>query len=80
MPGGLLATRPASHAAAVTPNDSTEFQCNAFYVGGTGNVAVVTIDGDSVTFNSVPAGAVIPVQCKKIMSTGTTATNIVRLW
>ena len=50
------------------------------YVGGTGNVSVVTIGGDIVTFNGVPAGTTLPVQVLKLRSTNTTATLINALW
>jgi hypothetical protein len=50
------------------------------YVGGTGNVSVVTIGNDIATFFGVPAGTTLPVQVLKLRSTSTTATNIVALW
>lgn len=50
------------------------------YVGGTGNVSVVTIGGDSIIFNSVPAGTTLPIQVIRVRSTGTTATSINALW
>jgi hypothetical protein len=50
------------------------------YVGGTGNVSVVTIGGDIITFNGVPAGTTLPVQVLRLRSTGTTATLINALW
>jgi len=50
------------------------------YVGGTGNVSVVTIGGDIVTFNGVPAGTTLPIQVLKLRSTNTTATLINALW
>lgn len=50
------------------------------YVGGTGNVSVVTIGGDTITFNGVPAGTTLPIQALKLRSTGTTATLINALW
>jgi len=50
------------------------------YVGGTGNVSVVTIGNDVATFFGVPAGTTLPVQVLKLRSTGTTATNVVALW
>jgi hypothetical protein len=52
----------------------------SLYVGGAGNVSVVTIGGDTATFFSVPAGTILPVQVIKLRSTSTTATNIVALW
>ena len=53
--------------------------CN-LYVGGTGNVSVVTIGGDIITFNGVPAGTTLPIQVVKLRSTGTTATLVNALW
>jgi hypothetical protein len=50
------------------------------YVGGTGNVSVVTIGGDIIVFNGVPAGTTLPIQVVKLRSTGTTATLINALW
>jgi hypothetical protein len=50
------------------------------YVGGTGNVSVVTIGNDIATFFAVPAGTTLPIQVLKLRSTSTTATNIVALW
>jgi len=50
------------------------------YVGGAGDVAVTMAeDGNNVTFVGVLAGSILPVQVTKVLSTGTTATNIVAL-
>lgn len=71
-------------AAAVTPNDSVDLaEPSVIYVGGfgtTGAVKVTTAQGTDVTFLGVPAGFVIPVQVRRVWSTGTTATNIVRIF
>ena len=50
------------------------------YVGGAGNVAVVTGGGDTVTFTTVTAGSMLPVSVFRVLSTGTTATNMVAVW
>lgn len=71
------ATTVTADAFAVTPSDSTVITAFGFYVGVTGNVAVVTSRGTGVTFTAVPAGEIIPLAISKVMSTGTTATNIV---
>lgn len=71
----------ATKLAAVTPSDSTIVGCQALYVGGTGNVAIYPRDGAAaVTLSSVPAGTVLPIACSKVMSTNTTATNLVALF
>jgi hypothetical protein len=69
-----------ARATAVTPSDGTELPAGAIYVGGAGNVSVVTEGGDTVTFSNVPAGFILPLRVTKVRSTSTTATNIVLLW
>lgn len=73
---------PASNAAAVTPNDSTDLAATsrALFVGGAGNIAVTMAGGQSITFTGVTAGAVLPIRVTRILLTGTTATNIVAVW
>ena len=68
--------------SAVTPSDSTDFDtlCRAIYVGGGGNVAAVGHDGTAVTFTGVTTGTVLPIACRRINSTNTTATSIVALF
>lgn len=74
---------PAQNAFEVTPADSdfaAGLQVRGFYVGVTGNVSVVTVRGNTVTFMGVPAGQVMPVSVKQIRATGTTASFIVALY
>lgn len=73
---------PARNAAAVTPNDSTDLATSArgLYVGGAGNVVLVTVGGDEVTFTGVTAGSILPVRTARVKATSTTATSIVALW
>ena len=72
---------PASRGVAVTPSDSTTLTTSrALYVGGAGDVAALTVGGDSVTFVAVPAGTVLPIRVTKVLATGTTATSILALW
>jgi hypothetical protein len=53
--------------------------CN-LYIGGAGNVSVVTIGGDVATFFGVPAGTTLPIQVLKLRATSTSATNVIALW
>lgn len=67
-------------AVAITPSDTTQLNLCGFYVGGAGNVAVqTTVGATAVTFIAPPVGTVIKLQVARIMSTNTTATNIVGL-
>lgn len=76
------AEQSASHHFAVTPHDSTNFtyNCRALYIGGEGDVVVVTEDGTAVTYVGVPAGSILPVVAKRVNSTNTTATDIVGMY
>lgn len=68
-------------AAAVTPSDATELDCEGFYVGTTGNVAITPKGGGSaVTLIGCLAGTVYRIACNKIMATNTSASNIVALY
>ena len=73
---------PAARAAAVSPSDSTVLSgVRGLYVGGAGNVALKTKASDTaVTFTGVLAGSILPVRATQVMSTNTTATNIVALY
>lgn len=74
-------TAVATKLKAVTKSDSTVVNCQALYVGGAGDVAILA-DGDTaaVTLSSVPAGTILPIACNKVMSTNTTATSLVGLF
>jgi hypothetical protein len=70
-----------------TPTGFTDTEFSIFkpmsgliYVGGAGDLAVVTDGGDEVTFSAVPAGSFLPVHIKQVKLTGTDATAILALW
>lgn len=73
---------PALNAAVLTKSDTTVYDpvYRGLYVGGVGDVTVIP-EGQTatVTFTAVPAGTILPVTVRQLMSTGTTATNIVGL-
>lgn len=75
-------TAPAVGAEVITKSDSVNFSklSRGIYVGGAGDVAVVFRDGTVVTFSSVPAGFLLPVQAIRVNSTNTTATLMVALY
>lgn len=71
---------PYSNAEAVTPNNNTDnvpVGCRGLYIGGAGAVAVTMRDGSSATLAAVPVGSFLPLRVTRVLSTGTTATNIV---
>ena len=72
----------AYKAVAVTPSDSTVLPdgVRRVWVGGAGALAVVFVgDTAATTLAAVPAGTMLDIQVSKVMSTSTTATNIVAL-
>jgi len=73
---------PASFAAAITPNDSTDLTMatRGIYIGGDGNLSVVTVGDQTVLFSNVVAGSILPIRVKRVMATNTTATNLVGMY
>jgi hypothetical protein len=50
------------------------------WVGGTGDITVTMLSGNTALFSSVPAGTWMPIQITKLQATGTTATNVLGLY
>lgn len=78
-----IGSSAALRATAVTTSDTVDLPDNAtrgLYVGATGTVKVDMVGGGTVTFVGVPAGAVLPIQARRVYATGTTATTILALW
>jgi len=75
-------TWPLDEGEAVTPSNSVNFAQpgRALWVGGAGDVAVLTTKGSTLVFSGVPAGTLIPVRAARVNSTSTTATLILNLW
>lgn len=74
---GVQASIP-TYAEAITKSDTASNAFSYIYVGTTGSVAVVTEDGQTVTFANVPAGQYIWVRTQKVLD-ATTASNMVGL-
>jgi hypothetical protein len=74
---------PGFKATAISPHDTNDLTDipRALWVGLGGNVVVICKnDTASVTFNNVPAGSILPVSVKRVLATGTTASQILALW
>jgi hypothetical protein len=74
--------QPAVHAFAVIPSDSNElpYVTRAVFVGGAGNLKVVMLGEELVTFSGIAAGTILPIRVKQVLSTLTTATLILGLF
>lgn len=66
---------------AVTKSDTTVYAkaFSGLYVGTTGDVTVRTMRGTTLTFPNVPAGGYVLMAGDMVMSTDTTASDIVAL-
>ena len=73
---------PSRECVNITPNDNTDLDpyARSIRVGVAGNVTIQTPRGESVLFVGAGAGEIIPVHVKRLMATGTTATDIVALY
>jgi hypothetical protein len=72
FPGGATTVSKSDTVNLPTPS--------VIYVGGAGNIKITTAQGDEVTFFGVPSGQVIPVQVIRVWNTGTTATDLLRIY
>ncbi len=74
----------ANYAVAITPSDSADVAGTpvVVYVGVTGDLCLVPANADTndgVVFKNVPVGF-FPVNCRRVKSTGTTATQLIGVW
>lgn len=75
-------SEPSSNPFVVALSDTVDLTrvAKALYVGGAGSIALIAEDSDTtVTFSNVPSGYILPVRVRRILVTGTTATNILGL-
>ena len=73
---------PSAGFVAVTPSDTVDIRrgSRALYIGVSGDIVVRARDSDTnVTFKAVPVG-VLPISVSRVLSTSTTATDIIALW
>ncbi len=61
------------------PNSDEEVPCAEIHVYGAGDLVVTRVDGTNVTM-SLAAGAVLPIEARALVASGSTATNVLVLW
>lgn len=67
----------ASGGFDITPSANDLPQtANGIRVGGSGSLVIETIDGSSLTLNSVVTGETVPFKVRKVLA-ATTATNLI---
>lgn len=71
----------AGDGFAITPSDSADLASDAagIYVGVTGNIVLKTAGETTLTFVAVPAGTILPIDTRRVLATGTTATSLIAL-
>jgi len=70
---------PASFCRNVEPSDSVALLevSRAIYVGGAGAIRLIDAAGNIAVFAGLVGGSILPVRTQQILSTGTTATDLV---
>ena len=73
---------PATNAFDISPSDSVNFAYATrwIWVGGAGDVTLVTIGGEVVTFTAIAAGTRLDVRASRVNLTGTDATLLVGMY
>lgn len=78
---------PATHGDAVTPSDTVELSKygRGLYVGVGGNVSVTLVSDPEpalagTVWKNVPAGTLLPIRCRQVWATNTTATDLVNAY
>lgn len=75
---------PALGWVSITPNDSSDNlggkYVRSLWVGGAGDVSLLSVYGETVTFKGVPAGMYLDCRPKRVLATNTTATDIVGMY
>lgn len=74
-------------AVAVTPSDTVNISLppsspytRGIYVGVTGDLSVLMVDGSTATFVGVAAGVIHPIAVVRVNETDTTATNLIAVY
>lgn len=76
---------PAIGARSITPSDSADYLSDAggivyraLYVGTAGDVKIMTLEGETVTFSSF--SGILPIRVRRVYNTDTTASDIVGMY
>ncbi|WP_288935042.1 hypothetical protein [uncultured Sphingomonas sp.] len=76
---------PGERAAIIVPSDTVDLleTPKAIYVGTGGDIAMIgdneAIGAPPVVWRNVPPGAVVPFRPRRVMATGTTASDMIAI-
>ena len=82
MPLNASATGPSPSAFAITPDDDNNlaYPIRALYVGTGGDITCILQDDTvAVVFANVLGGSCLPLQVKRILASGTGASDLLGL-
>jgi hypothetical protein len=73
---------PARGGFAVAPSDSVDLphETRGIYVGGSGDLALLLVDGSAIVLAGIVGGSLVPVRATRVKATNTTATLLVGLY
>lgn len=64
-------------AVLVTPSDTADIPLSkGIMIGGTGTLAVITQANQTLTLTGLAVGVIHPIAVRRVLSAGTSATNI----
>lgn len=75
-------TGPSGSAFVITPDDDNDlfYVTRALYVGTGGDLVVILVDDtEEVLFANVLGGSCLPLQIKRVIASGTAASDLVGL-
>nr|WP_272211963.1 hypothetical protein [Marinicella sp. W31]MDC2877854.1 hypothetical protein [Marinicella sp. W31] len=74
-------TSPAYSGFSITADDALPLEevTRALYIGISGNLSATLISGETLTFENLPSGFILPVRISHVLATGTTAGALVGL-
>ncbi len=74
-------TSPAVDAAAIIPSDGQDLPepTRAIYVGSGGTLGVQMVSGATVDLTGALSGAIYPLRVRRVLATGTSATDLLAL-
>lgn len=73
---------PARRGFAIAASDAADLpaETRAIYVGTGGDLALVLASGDQITLAGIAGGMLLPVRARRVIATGTTASQLVGLY
>lgn len=79
MASGMI-DAPVKHAVAIVADTALSYPTTGVWVGTGGDLEVVMLAGNTVIYPNVPSGVILPIRITMVVSTNTTASDLVAMW